>query len=604
MKHTNRLYTALLSFALMLFTAAVHAQPFSYLFSSAANGGADFDLIDNNTIAYGRDLQPGGSAEFYLHAMENNLGAYNHLFDQAFLSTNANETIKLTSVAADQANQTIYFAGTVLETAGPSFTSTLIVGEVDLTGTLLWSRELAHNPSKEWFQDPIIKRLGNGTFALVYVVKPHPLHYPPPSSFNCFGTSSSCTNTPVDAIGLTILDGQLVTGTGGTGGSPVVLSRTYRFDPCEDPTFTLEDVCVVDDHWTQHHIAATGVVNRTGVFVQESFVFKVDYLSGVADPLLVVDFGTNNKNQITYSRGSLYVTTHGKNAGVAVLSVDHGSLNVQDAAEIVVSSSSSCGNCAEPNLGHFEIYCRDIQEGVNQDLELLLDFYAWSGTTNNTAAVLNQFSEYATGGFYLGCLPSVQHLEKRDLSKKMAKQPSPTAPFPADSYFLMDTATAVSPVARIRNGVPNSCEPPILDCVRSVQSTYSSTTVAVCTSSVSDEGYTYLATAPNMSISVTHCNGSLVGNFKTMEEEHLNDQLGLSMKVVPNPTDGIFRVEFSEEISAQVQLLDIGGTLIRKTSVNESAQITMDLSRYPAGVYFVQIQTADGSETFEVMKTN
>ena len=72
-----------------------------------------------------------------------------------------------------------------------------------------------------------------------------------------------------------------------------------------------------------------------------------------------------------------------------------------------------------------------------------------------------------------------------------------------------------------------------------------------------------------------------------------------SLKVWPNPTNGILNIQMSDSNSPanDIKVFDVFGKLVDMLGVcdapQQSAQI--DLSRHPDGVYFVQ--TGDGAVT-------
>ena len=72
-------------------------------------------------------------------------------------------------------------------------------------------------------------------------------------------------------------------------------------------------------------------------------------------------------------------------------------------------------------------------------------------------------------------------------------------------------------------------------------------------------------------------------------------------RVYPNPTDGVFSLEFEAEGEYLVTLADmIGKALLRQTANGQRVQ--MDLSNYPAGAYLLTIEDGKRQSTMRVVK--
>tara|TARA_X000000368_G_scaffold357402_1_gene299779 strand:+ start:801 stop:1235 length:435 start_codon:yes stop_codon:yes gene_type:complete len=89
--------------------------------------------------------------------------------------------------------------------------------------------------------------------------------------------------------------------------------------------------------------------------------------------------------------------------------------------------------------------------------------------------------------------------------------------------------------------------------------------------------------------------------FKTLSSNRImaeDVELGVSLNVYPNPTRGVFNINFvSEEIdNFEISITDAFGQLAfhedRKEFVGEYTK-KVDLSNWPRGIYMVQIRTQD-----------
>ena len=58
----------------------------------------------------------------------------------------------------------------------------------------------------------------------------------------------------------------------------------------------------------------------------------------------------------------------------------------------------------------------------------------------------------------------------------------------------------------------------------------------------------------------------------------------------PNPTTGIFFITFSKALqNAKIKVMDVNGNTILN-STSSGTKLTMDLSRFAPGTYFIRIQ--------------
>lgn len=77
-------------------------------------------------------------------------------------------------------------------------------------------------------------------------------------------------------------------------------------------------------------------------------------------------------------------------------------------------------------------------------------------------------------------------------------------------------------------------------------------------------------------------------------------QLDASVSVYPNPTNSILTINASNTISS-VELFDIQGRIL-ETSLGNENQIKIDLSSKQNGIYFVKVNTENGSKVEKVVK--
>lgn len=83
-----------------------------------------------------------------------------------------------------------------------------------------------------------------------------------------------------------------------------------------------------------------------------------------------------------------------------------------------------------------------------------------------------------------------------------------------------------------------------------------------------------------------------------IDEKSFAEQFQETIKVYPNPTKGLFSIEWKKEFSqyiAQVEVLS-ADALIQRSPLNPSLnKLDVDLTVKPNGVYFVRFHFTDGS---------
>ena len=74
-----------------------------------------------------------------------------------------------------------------------------------------------------------------------------------------------------------------------------------------------------------------------------------------------------------------------------------------------------------------------------------------------------------------------------------------------------------------------------------------------------------------------------------------------SAKVYPNPTDGVFTIEFAVEATCIVSITDMAGKTLLKQTVNDKFT-QIDISSFPAGVYLITINDDNGQSVTRIVK--
>ncbi|HLP19775.1 MAG TPA: T9SS type A sorting domain-containing protein, partial [Chitinophagales bacterium] len=71
------------------------------------------------------------------------------------------------------------------------------------------------------------------------------------------------------------------------------------------------------------------------------------------------------------------------------------------------------------------------------------------------------------------------------------------------------------------------------------------------------------------------------------------------VRIFPNPTDGVFEVMCKE--AGSIKVCDIAGKSVTGNGLVAGVNL-IDISQYPAGVYFLSIFTNRWSKTYKVLK--
>lgn len=77
----------------------------------------------------------------------------------------------------------------------------------------------------------------------------------------------------------------------------------------------------------------------------------------------------------------------------------------------------------------------------------------------------------------------------------------------------------------------------------------------------------------------------------------LNTIVASELKIAPNPSNGMFQLNFNSPDSRQVTVLDMSGRVVFSEQVEEQTRV-MNLTGFDAGTYFVNV--TKGSDTYSV----
>ena len=86
----------------------------------------------------------------------------------------------------------------------------------------------------------------------------------------------------------------------------------------------------------------------------------------------------------------------------------------------------------------------------------------------------------------------------------------------------------------------------------------------------------------------------------------LFDTLGLNsfsadeLKIYPIPAQQFITIEFSSEMSTDLNLFDVSGKLVLNTTITESTEL--NIKELPQGIYFLKVSTDEKSGTYKIIK--
>jgi hypothetical protein len=105
----------------------------------------------------------------------------------------------------------------------------------------------------------------------------------------------------------------------------------------------------------------------------------------------------------------------------------------------------------------------------------------------------------------------------------------------------------------------------------------------------------------NTVLAATHGRGLMFGTWNYDPGTSLNDNSAFACEVYPNPSDGIFYVRLNQ--SANAFILDVNGQRVYKSDAKNSASTThtIDLTGFAKGLYFLQLENFNKSETIKLV---
>ena len=82
----------------------------------------------------------------------------------------------------------------------------------------------------------------------------------------------------------------------------------------------------------------------------------------------------------------------------------------------------------------------------------------------------------------------------------------------------------------------------------------------------------------------------------------LNDEFSSSFSSYPNPTDGPLLVSLAENKATAYAIRNNFGQLLKFEKINSANQMELDLSPFPSGIYFIELEVDDQFITKKVIK--
>ncbi|MBK8722068.1 MAG: T9SS type A sorting domain-containing protein [Saprospiraceae bacterium] len=86
----------------------------------------------------------------------------------------------------------------------------------------------------------------------------------------------------------------------------------------------------------------------------------------------------------------------------------------------------------------------------------------------------------------------------------------------------------------------------------------------------------------------------LIGNSELEVNKSLN------FTINPNPSKGLFKIQFTENNNAKLKVIDLYGKILMNKNIFDD-NLELDLSTYPNGIYFIQVENKEGISTQKVV---
>ncbi len=83
----------------------------------------------------------------------------------------------------------------------------------------------------------------------------------------------------------------------------------------------------------------------------------------------------------------------------------------------------------------------------------------------------------------------------------------------------------------------------------------------------------------------------------------LDEVSGINASIYPNPSNGVFNLQLESTDAIDVRILDVSGKVLRSQQLAGSNIYTVDMTYAPAGVYILELESAEGI-TFKRMIKN
>jgi hypothetical protein len=77
------------------------------------------------------------------------------------------------------------------------------------------------------------------------------------------------------------------------------------------------------------------------------------------------------------------------------------------------------------------------------------------------------------------------------------------------------------------------------------------------------------------------------------------ERLRSSVKIYPNPVDDVLHISSGNDAALKITITDINGTIVMAVPHDERS---IDVSRLPSGIYFLQLQNVNGIHVYKVIK--
>jgi hypothetical protein len=95
---------------------------------------------------------------------------------------------------------------------------------------------------------------------------------------------------------------------------------------------------------------------------------------------------------------------------------------------------------------------------------------------------------------------------------------------------------------------------------------------------------------------------SRVSNFQ-IQAAGVHEWQGQEVTLAPNPTSGWLNIHFAQALSGDlnVEIFSLNGQLLQRVNYQSNANVSLDLSAYPAGVYLVRLINGEALLTERIL---